>query len=84
MATAKFTPEQVQAGQRIDALIASVYITHQGQEVLKLLKEKFLDVPVFSANVEAGKQATHAAYREGQNSVVRQILDAIERNQTNF
>lgn len=42
-----------------------------GELFLTYLESITLDKPVFNASVEAGKQVTHAAYREGQNDIVR-------------
>jgi hypothetical protein len=66
--------KQVQAAQRIAALGKRLFNSNEGLELLEYFKSVTLDRPVFSSSVEAGKQATSAAYREGQNDIIRQLI----------
>ena len=67
-------PKQVQAAQRIASLGKRLFNTPEGLELLEYFKTVTLDKVVFSNGVEAGKQATHAAFREGQNDIIRQLF----------
>ena len=66
-------PKQAQQAQRIAALGKRLFNSPEGLELLDYFKSVTLDRPVFSTSVEAGKQATQAAYREGQNDIIRQL-----------
>ena len=61
--------------KRLAAIGKTLFSSKEGLELLNFFKSQTLDRPVFNSGVEAGKQATHAAYREGQNNIIRQLVD---------
>lgn len=73
--TPKRDPKQVEYSRRISAIGKSLFSSKEGLELLEHFKKLTLNQPVFNKDVEAGKQATHAAYREGQNYIIRQLVD---------
>lgn len=58
-----------------DALIARVFSTSDGQKLMAGLREKFLEQPAWYA----GSDPSLGYVREGQNSVVRYLENAIRR-----
>jgi len=59
----------------IDKLVAKVFSTKDGKELLLWLKNKTIDQPSFYP----GEDASYGYIREGQNSIVREILQKLER-----
>ena len=56
-------------------LVLRVFGTDEGQKLLGLLREQFLEQPV----AVPGSTSDFAFYREGQNSVIRDIEARIKR-----
>ena len=61
--------------QDIDRIITKVFSTRAGQKVLAFFKHMTIDQPTWYP----GEDASHGYAREGQNSIVRDILKRIER-----
>jgi len=59
----------------IDKLVAKVFATKDGQQLLSWLKNKTIDQPSFYP----GEDASYGYIREGQNSIVREIIQKLER-----
>jgi hypothetical protein len=55
-------------------LASQVFLHEPGKEFLKLLKEEYL----FKSVANPNENAATAYYREGQNSLIRRIIRAIE------
>jgi len=53
-----------------DLLVAKVFVTKDGQELLDLLKLRTLDQPTFVP----GDDPSYGYFREGQNSIIREII----------
>lgn len=64
-----------QRSQDIDLSFVRCFSTEAGQEVLEYLKGLTLDQPSWYP----GEDPSHGFAREGQNSIVREILKRIER-----
>lgn len=79
MNKAQRNEKQIAADKRIVAIGKKLFNSKEGLELLAYFKTKTLDRPVFSSNVEGSKQATHAAYREGENSTIRQLFSFVEQ-----
>ncbi|WP_296635861.1 hypothetical protein [Polaribacter sp.] len=62
-----------------DLLVAKVFVTKDGHDLLKLLKTRTLDQPTFVP----GEEPSYGYFREGQNSIIREILHKIQRVQNN-
>lgn len=60
---------------RVDSLLASVFGTPQGREVLAFLRARTIEQPCWVP----GQDASHGYAREGQNSIVREIEKRIQR-----
>ena len=58
-----------------DKLVAKVLSTSDGQKLLDLLKKKTLDQPSFYP----GEDASYGYIREGQNSIVRELVQKLDR-----
>lgn len=59
----------------LDILIARTFSTENGQRVLAWLRESYLENPSW----QPGAESSFGYYREGQNSVVRDIEKRIKR-----
>lgn len=55
-------------------VVANLFASPAGQEVLKILRSQYFDVMSFNSD------PITMAYHEGQRKVVKDILDAIELN----
>lgn len=64
-----------QASEDIDLAFVRCFSTEAGQEVLEYLKGVTLDQPSWYP----GEDPSHGFAREGQNSIVREILKRIQR-----
>ena len=64
-----------QKSEDIDLSFVRCFSTEAGQEVLEYLKGVTLDQPSWYP----GEDPSHGFAREGQNSIVREILKRIER-----
>lgn len=60
-----------------DLLVAKVFVTKDGHELIELLKSRTLDQPTFVP----GEDASYGYFREGQNSIIREIIQKIKRVQ---
>jgi len=67
-------PDNVTLSQ-LDMAFATTFSTQEGKKVLEHLKSITVDQPSFSP----GGEASVGFWREGQNSIVRQILNRIRR-----
>jgi len=65
----------MQRSQDIDLSFVRCFSTEAGQEVLEYLKGLTLNQPSWYP----GEDPSHGFAREGQNSIVREILKRIER-----
>ena len=74
----QISQEQKEKASRLKAIASTLLNSDNGKELLEHLKSRTLDKPVFSSGVEAGKQATHAAYRQGQNDIVTSLIKLTE------
>ncbi len=73
------TSEEYQRKQEhIKSLVQQTFGTPSGKALLEYLAQSYLDCPVFNASVSGDKQATYAAYREGENSVIRKLKVLLE------
>jgi len=59
----------------LDILIARTFSTEEGQKVLAWLRETYLENPCF----QPGADSSYGFWREGQNSVVRDLEKRIKR-----
>ena len=59
----------------LDILIARTFSTENGQKVLAWLREAYLENPSW----QPGAESSFGFFREGQNSVVRDIEKRIKR-----
>lgn len=59
----------------LDILIARTFSTENGQKVLAWLRESYLENPSW----QPGAESSFGFYREGQNSVIRDIEKRIKR-----
>lgn len=59
----------------LDILIARTFSTEQGQKVLTWLRQAYLENPSW----QPGAESSFGYYREGQNSVIRDIEKRIKR-----
>lgn len=68
-----------------DAKLAQVFGTKSGKEVLKWLRSNTIEAATWMAGLGYEKAIAHGFAREGQNALVRNIEDRIERykNHTN-
>ena len=60
-----------------DLLVSKVFVTKDGHELLDLLKSRFLDQPTFVP----GDDPSYGYFREGQNSIIRDILQKIREEE---
>lgn len=67
-----------EAHKELNKHYAIVFNTPSGKKVLKHLKKCTLDQPTWIPNPQNGESAVqHGFIREGQNSIVRSIIDRI-------
>ena len=59
----------------LDILIARTFSTENGQKVLAWLREAYLENPSW----QPGAESSFGFFREGQNSVIRDIEKRIKR-----
>jgi len=59
----------------LDILIARTFSTENGQKVLAWLRETYLENPCF----QPGADSSYGFWREGQNSVIRDLEKRIKR-----
>ena len=59
----------------LDILIARTFSTENGQKVLAWLREQYLENPSW----QPGAESSFGFFREGQNSVIRDIEKRIKR-----
>ena len=59
----------------LDILIARTFSTENGQKVLAWLRETYLENPSW----QPGAESSFGFFREGQNSVIRDIEKRIKR-----
>ena len=59
----------------LDIQIARTFSTEEGQKVLAWLREQYLERPSW----QPGAEASFGYYRDGQNSVIRDIENRIRR-----
>jgi len=64
-------------GKDLDKLIADVFKTSAGKKLLSYLEERFVKLPV----CVPGQKEGEGYYREGQNSIIRLFINAIQRRQ---
>lgn len=69
------TVDSGQKGNDIDLQFVRCFSTEAGQEVLSYLKAMTIDQPSWYP----GEDPSHGFAREGQNSIVREIIKRIER-----
>ena len=69
--------QNVEIINKFDQLAWSVFTTPQGKELLTLLTDQFLHASVANPN----DSAAIAYWREGQNSLIRRILNVINKKQ---
>ena len=67
--------EQLEAVSKTAQLFASTFSSAEGQRVLEILKG-YLEVPTWDPN----ENHNHGYFREGQNSVVRFIINQVNYN----
>jgi len=60
-----------------DAMISRLFKTQDGKEILKHLEDRYIKAPVCIPGSPEGQ----GYYREGQNSVIRAIQNAIVRQE---
>jgi len=75
----QISQEHQRSSAHIEALVVQTFGTQSGQLLLQHLTKQYLEAEVFSMSVQGDKQATHAAYREGENSVIRKLVTLYER-----
>jgi len=61
----------------LDAMIARLFKTLDGKQVLKHWENRYIKAPVCIPS----ESDAHGYYREGQNSVIRTIFNAIKRQE---
>lgn len=62
----------------IDQQFLNIFTTREGEKVLAHLKKMTLDNETWCASLGLEKGAAHGYAREGQNSVIRYILERME------
>lgn len=62
--------------KRFDGLCSAIFSSEQGNELIKILSQKFLAQPVADPKFNVN----HAYFREGQNDLVRLLRTAIKRH----
>ena len=68
-------PETPQATIDINLLIARAFSSDEGKKVLAWLREFYLEQPCW----QPGAEASYGQWREGQNSVIRDIEARIRK-----
>ncbi len=66
--------------QQRNLLFAKVFTTPEGANVLRVLQASTLDAPVYASNKQIdapSDDALYAAWRDGQNQLVRMIIGAV-------
>ncbi len=71
--SAPFEPDQ--AGVDLNLQMAKAFATDEGQKVLAWLREFYLEQPCW----QPGADQSLGAFREGQNSVIRDIENRIRK-----
>lgn len=71
--------EAKRTAQHLESLAVQTFSTESGKLLLEYLKEHYLQAEVFSSAVAGDKQATYAAFREGENSVIRKLVTLYKR-----
>jgi hypothetical protein len=70
--------EAAKKAYEIDHLFATVFGTPSGKKVLEWLTLHTLDTPSWWPGIDYNKGIAHGFFREGQNSLVRQIKAKIQ------
>lgn len=65
-----------------DAKLFLVFSTKEGAEVLAWLRKNTIEAATWMAGLEYNKAIAHGFAREGQNALVRNIEERIERYKT--
>jgi len=73
----KLDEKNVEVLNKFDQLVCSVFATPNGKELLSLLTDQFL----YASVANPTDSAAIAYWREGQNSLIRRILGAINKKQ---
>lgn len=68
-------PETDQRGRDINILMARTFAGEEGQKVLAWLRQFYLERPCW----QPGAEASFGQWREGQNSVIRDIEARIKK-----
>lgn len=70
----KINQDNIKLNNRFNELCFQIFLDGPGKEFFKLLKEQFL----YAAVANPTESSAVAYFREGQNSLVRRIMNAIQ------